>query len=1512
MHPHIAIADRVFVECVGGDLTIKVENNTESGEGIYSEPVENPDQTLDDAEIGYALLSPLVLLRIRPYRENRYRYLVYNERTRSVVRVDSIAEACIRLPEDHGLIFPKGVYLQNGEVRLFEEDTEGMVYLECIKSPNGEDFLYVFYHVEQGRHVLLQYNLITKSLANPVFCHGYSLYDDGRMVLFRAPDNEPRRVHPMQIWQTPFYAETHEVAAGGNPYLARIGNRDLVRATSEAYAVSRVITAGHWSLAQFEDLIRGCTTLLDRYHWLGDTEAFDLRSVVQEIRNAAVAAVDEFEKVERARANTLDRIAQAESEVHRAALDWDPEHYHEIDEFVSALLQIRTRRGQVISLRELRFADQARIDALDRSLAEHGENVARACAGFLLSDAALTPYHERTAEVAEAVPRATKVAEIKPLETRLQDLAEGLDTLTEVMNELQIEDATQTARIVDAVSEVYSELNRTRAVVAARRQELGKAEAQAEFAAQFRLLTQGIPHHVGLCRTPGDCEEYLTRTLVTIEELEGRFAEFDEFLDRLATKRDEAYSAFTGRRQVLEEEQKRRVTTLQNAAARILTGIRKRAEGFATADEVNAFFASDALVAKLRDTVTKLRELHESVAADDLEGQVKGTRDEVLRRLRDRTELFEGEDLIRFGEHRFSVNTQELLLTTVVRDGSMCFHLTGTEYYEPITDPGFLETRELWDRDVVSESPGVYRSEYLAYSLLQRVLDEGGSTSWDELERDAAAGSDGALLTRVREFAATRYEEGYERGVHDHDAARILSALVRLYSDCGLLRYHATARAMAMLYWQFHSDPEQRKRQRSRLHSYGALNRLFLEAGLDRSTVAELREDLRAFYAPLDLDLDPGLLGQAAEYLYFELQDEHELRFTVHTEAEALYESFVRFVSDRGLEPRLRDDLNGLGRDLRSLLRLVRDWVSAFLRTQAPAEAAHWTWEIVALLLTAESLTRDTDQASTRATITGLLGRHPRIQDQALTVDIDRFLLRLSAFAEREVPLFQRFMARRQEMIDERRDALRLESFQSRVMGGFVRNRLINEVYLPLIGANFAKQIGAAGSSRRTDLMGLLLLVSPPGYGKTTLMEYVANRLGMTFVKINGPAIGSRVTSLDPGEAPNATAAEELNRLNLALEMGNNVMLYLDDIQHLGAEFLQKFISLCDAQRKIEGVYRGRARTYDLRGRKVAVVMAGNPYTESGTLFRIPDMLANRADTYNLGDISETASDAFALSFVENAMTSNPILQRVENRGHDDVYAFIHALETGDMEGLELEHEYTREERDETLNVLRKLLRIRDVVLRVNTEYIRSAAQQDEYRTEPPFRLQGSYRNMNRMAEKVLPVMTDAEVHQVVLDHYRNEAQTLTSGAESNLLKFLSLLGALEPEQAERREHICTEFRRRQSLLGADADDPVGRVLAQLSSVGSGINGIGGALREGLAATAERLSTVSEPRLAELGTRLAALEHRLADQAESVVAGGHGTVPVLQAIRDQGAAIADLRHVLQQFLEGNITIELKR
>ena len=144
-HPHLNILDTLFVETTGGDLTIKVENNTGTGQGVYSEPVEDSTQSLDDATIDYARVGSLVLLKILPYREQQWRGLIYNTITGSVVRNDAIVQACVQLPEDHGVIFPGGYYLQSGEHKAFDAAMQGMQYKRSLRSPNGEDVLYVFY-----------------------------------------------------------------------------------------------------------------------------------------------------------------------------------------------------------------------------------------------------------------------------------------------------------------------------------------------------------------------------------------------------------------------------------------------------------------------------------------------------------------------------------------------------------------------------------------------------------------------------------------------------------------------------------------------------------------------------------------------------------------------------------------------------------------------------------------------------------------------------------------------------------------------------------------------------------------------------------------------------------------------------------------------------------------------------------------------------------------------------------------------------------------------------------------------------------------------------------------------------------------------------------------------------------------------------------------------------------------------------------------------------------------------
>jgi len=409
--------------------------------------------------------------------------------------------------------------------------------------------------------------------------------------------------------------------------------------------------------------------------------------------------------------------------------------------------------------------------------------------------------------------------------------------------------------------------------------------------------------------------------------------------------------------------------------------------------------------------------------------------------------------------------------------------------------------------------------------------------------------------------------------------------------------------------------------------------------------------------------------------------------------------------------------------------------------------------------------------------------------------------------------------------VNDKKKALKIDTFKSQVLSSFVRNRLINDVYFPLIGVNLAKQLGTVGNDKRTDRMGMLLLVSPPGYGKTTLMEYMADRMGLVFMKINGPSIGHDIVSTDPNEAKNAGAKQELEKLNLALEMGDNVMLYLDDIQHCNPEFLQKFISLADGQRKIEGIYNGESKTYDLRSKRFCLVMAGNPYTESGEKFRIPDMLANRSDTYNLGEISGSKTELFDLSLIENSLMSNDYLTRLIQFGMENLYHLYDSVQSNSP-NVDLAGNFSSNEISDFRKVVENILKVRDVVLKVNKQYITSAAMSDDYRNEPSFKLQGSYRNMNKLITQIQPILKEEEVTQIVLNHYQNESQTLTTGAESNMLKLKELMNILSEDETLRWEEIKKTFVKNKTIKGLGDNDRMTQVIALLAQFSEGLDGI--------------------------------------------------------------------------------------
>ncbi|MFI7327793.1 DNA repair ATPase [Streptomyces rubiginosohelvolus] len=1427
-HPHIAIGKGggLFVDTLGGTLTVKVTGDTESPDGIYEEPVDEPLQSLADADVEYAEVGPLTLLRVRPYKETDWRYLVFNSLLSSVQRLDSIGPACHRLPEDQGIIFPGGYYLTTGTAKTFDtaEELTEPVFEGAVRSPNGEDVLYVFRSRDGLRNLLLPYNLIRQEVATPLTGRGHALLDDGTLVLLRDNPDGPARVHPLQRWQTPYVSDTYAAArpAGTGP-LARTGNADLVRGISDCLALAHGVRDMTPTTAVYGQLAADCARAQDRYHWLSDPELGALGEPLGELRATAQQVLAEFTAVQELTRRAADALEETAGRITALVRRVRGEVPGSATAWVERLTELRQAHGHLATVGEMRYADVERIAELSARTEDDIGSAAQRAVSFLAREDAFDGYHADIAGLVAEAGALETVRDASAVADRLAAMTEGLATVTDVVAGLDIGDATVRTSILERIAEVLGGANRARATLDARRRELLSKEGRAEFAAEFALLGQAVTGALAAADSPEACDDQLARLLLQLENLESRFAEFDDFLAELAERRTEVYEAFSARKQTLQDERARRAERLAGSADRVLDTIARRVAALDDLDAVHTYFASDPMAAKIRRTADELRELGDPVRAEELDGRLKAARQEAGRALRDRTELYaDGGSVIKLGRHRFAVNTQPFDLTLVPSGESLVFALTGTDYRAPVSDPAFTAARPYWEQLLPSENAAVYRAEHLA----ARLLDEHGASR-------LAALSDAERARLVRESAAEAYDEGYTRGVHDEDATAILAALLRLHADAGLLRHEPAVRAAAQLFWAYGTEEAQRITWARRAVSLARARDTF---GL-APAIAVLQEE---WAAAIDSPSPAAPAHAVAAYLFEELTT-GPAGFVVGSSIRTFLEAFHRAAGPDAYG----DDLAALGDDLAARKQLVEGWLLPYAESTGADLGGGDLAEAVAVELCPE-LERYACDAPLTERLEGLLGDHPRIAGGgALTVRIDELLSRTAEFRTATVPGFRAYQRLRTSLVNGERGRLRLDDHRPRVMSAFVRNRLLDEVYLPLIGDSLAKQLGTADADRRTDSQGLLLLVSPPGYGKTTLMEYVADRLGMVLVKISGPNLGHDVTSLDPDRAPSATARQEIEKINFALEAGSNTLLYLDDIQHTSPELLQKFIPLCDATRRIEGVRDGEPRSYDLRGKRFAVCMAGNPYTESGEQFRIPDMLANRADVWNLGEVLSGREDVFALSFVENALTANPVLAPLAGRSRDDLALLVRLAGGSDPSARaeHLEHPYSAAELDRILAVLRHLLTARDTVLAVNAAYIASAAQTDATRTEPPFRLQGSYRNMNKIAERIVPVMNDEELSAVIDDHYAGEAQTLTTGAEANLLKLAALRGTLTAEQAERWAAISGSYVRTQALGGPEGD-PVTRAVAAL-----------GLLADRIAAVETAIQRAADPRHLLAGTQ---------------------------------------------------------
>ena len=1423
--PHYSIDDQLFVDNTGGAITFKIENNTSTGAGIFEDPVNAGSQSLSDGVFEYAKRGDIYLVRIKPYGEDLTRYYVFNPADRALHRLDALAGSVRTLPEDHGLVFPGGVYLYSDELKTVDVP-KGLRFKRMVEAPNGEDVLIVFYAPESGAVALVRYNLITRTTAPPITGHGYALFEGGQLAVFTA-DDKPSQVHPMQLWRTPFASQAFyaDKTTADDSDLGRIGNPELVSGIADLYEVVKLADLEDAGLRHFDTLIKRVDKLLDQRFWLHEGLFSGINAALHEVRSTAELVVDEYEKVEAVRAQSNQTLNDADKTLSVLIQETRPESWREPHQFVAHLKRLQDHRGLIRSLSERRYIDRARLESLDKKGAEAVDKLAERTMAFLAKPEALSKYTEQVDGLRQQVEGSGDRKELQSLVAEYHEITDGLDFVQELLSSLASDDTEQQAVIADNLSSLYSRVNQDRSRAEIKLNDCGREEAKIQFSSKLRLYEQSLANGAQTVDTPDNCDGLLARMLNQLQEIESQFGEYDEFLNALIQQRETTQETIEARRQQLSQERQRKGASLKEAGQRILNNLKKRSDQFDDVTQVHTFFASDAMVAKVRELAERLRELDNPLEADDLEAQLKAAQDNAQRAVRDRADIYEdGGAIIKLGpKHRFSVNRQEPALTLVPAEQGLRLHISGTQFYETVKDERLANLDDCWALHTPAEAPDVYKAEYLAYRFMEAV-DSGSLeiSGWSDAE---------ALEKAVKQFAGPRYRDGYEKGIHDHDAVKILQKLGPAKAEAGLLRFAPLVRSAGLLFWCF-QEPDYRQRLQAETASAGVLQTLMRSGDLMTRLQRSVRVDMGRFTEDHSIGFDGWVLEQAADYLCLALAENPKV-FEVSTVGKDLTGRFKNYVIKQKQQQTLDRVISEAKDDASRLWQTTLAWLTAFARQDNEALSEHFCPE-AAIILIAQNLSTVGGFKARSAELTfqieGLLGRHERLKNQGLALALDEFETRLRRHINDRLPRWESLQKIRHQMLVEQQDRLRIEEFTARPLTSFVRNKLISQVYLPLVGDNLAKQMGTVGDDRRTDLMGLLIMISPPGYGKTTLMEYVASRLGLIFMKINCPSLGHDVTSLDPERAPNSTARTELIKLNLAFEMGNNVMLYLDDIQHTHPEFLQKFISLCDGTRRIEGIWNGRTKTYDMRGKRFAICMGGNPYTESGDVFQIPDMLANRADVRNLGDQLSGMEEVFALSYLENSMSSNAVTAPLASRSMDDFYRFAELAAGKEVNTTDFDHDYSAAEREEIVAVLKRLLRVRDVIFAVNETYIASSGQDDSYRTEPPFKLQGSYRNMNKLAEKVTPVISELELEQLIDDHYQGEAQLLTQGAEENLLKLKELRGTMTEAEQARWDVIKASYRAKVQAGGeGDAGE---KVVRQLVGIGDHLSTLTASITE--------------------------------------------------------------------------------
>ena len=166
----------------------------------------------------------------------------------------------------------------------------------------------------------------------------------------------------------------------------------------------------------YVDLVKRCGSMLDAHPWLAGEDAFGVDAALRQVRDAADQAVDEFDKVHRLQREAVQQLTDIRRRCEERFRLLRRASFTRLEEFVENLSALRRLRGDLVSLKEVRYIDLPRIEESEQAVAAQADQLARGCVKFLLQPVALDPYRRQAEAQLAAVDQVARVAEGRKIE----------------------------------------------------------------------------------------------------------------------------------------------------------------------------------------------------------------------------------------------------------------------------------------------------------------------------------------------------------------------------------------------------------------------------------------------------------------------------------------------------------------------------------------------------------------------------------------------------------------------------------------------------------------------------------------------------------------------------------------------------------------------------------------------------------------------------------------------------------------------------------------------------------------------------------------------------------------------------------------------------------------------------------------------------------------------------------------------------------------------------------------